>query len=135
MDRPPEFEKSFLPGTETVIEAAGPRPPLKVVFEDDGETGGFYALDLSQPEDRQIINWLAVYDVGLLPVPVKPHFIRIQWAEDGGKAALFVNGRASAVFDFDHQKGYSRAPSPMPATSPWPRSEQLWDDRAMSGIG
>ena len=129
------MERSFLPGTPTILESVGPRAPHQVVFEDDGERASFYAIDLSLPEANRIVDWLAVYEVGALTAPLKPHFVRIQWAPEGGKAALFVNGRASAVFDFDHQRGYSRAPSPMPAESPWPRAEQLWDDRALSGIG
>lgn len=129
------MERSFLPGTPTVLESASPRPPNQVIFEDDGAAGAFYALDRSLPEESRIVNRLAVYDVGSLTVPLKPHFVRIQWSPDGGKAALSVNGRASAVFDFDHQRGYSRSPSPMPEGSPWPRAEQLWDDRALSGIG
>lgn len=129
------MEKSFLPGTKTVLESDGPRAPHKVVFEDDGDTGSFYAHDRSRPEEDRVVDCLAVYVVGTLPLPLKPHFVRIQWARDGAKAAIFLNGRAYAVFDFDHQRGYSRTNSPMPETSPWPRAEQLWDDRALSGIG
>jgi hypothetical protein len=129
------MERSFLPGTPTILESAGPRPPNQVVFEDDGEAGSFYAVDLSRPAESRIVNRLAVYSVGALTLPLKAQFVRIQWAADGAKAALFVNGRAHAVFDFDHQRGYSRSPSPMPDESPWPKAEQLWDDRALSGIG
>lgn len=128
------MERSFVPGTPTILDSAGPRPPHQVVFEDDGAAGSFYAIDLSRPEDGRVVDCLAVYAVAALTAPLKPHFVRIQWAPDGGKAALFLNGRAHAVFDFDHQRGYSRSPSPMPDESPWPKAEQLWDDRALSGI-
>lgn len=129
------MERSFIPGTPTVLEAPGPRRPYMVIFEDNGESASFYALDLDLPEESRTVNCLAVYAVAGLVAPLKPHFVRIQWSPEGGKAALFVNGRGHAVFDFDHQRGYSRSPSPMPAESPWPRAEQLWDDRALSGIG
>jgi hypothetical protein len=129
------MERSFLPGTPTRLEFPGPRAPNQVLFEDDGEAGSFYAIDLSRPEEFRVVDCLAVYVVETLPLPPKPHFVRIQWSPDGAKVALFVNGRAHAVFDFDHQRGYSRTNSPMPGNSPWPKAEQLWDDRALSGIG
>jgi hypothetical protein len=128
------MERSFTPGTPTVLESPGPRAPHKVVFEDDGETGYFYALDLSRLQDSQIVDALFIYDVKAGEGSAQPHSVRIQWAVQGAKAAVFVNGRAEAVFDFDQKRGYARSPSPMPAVSPWPRSDHSWADSAMAGI-
>ena len=61
--REPEMERSFNPGTLTVLESPGPRAPHKVVFEDDGATGYFYALDVSRTDDSQIVDALRIYDV------------------------------------------------------------------------
>ena len=130
----PSMERSFTAGTPTVLESAGPRAPNKVVFEDDGETGYFYALDLSRPEDSQIVDAIGVYNVKTPRAGSKPQGIRLQWTADGGKVALFLNGRAEAVFDFDHKRGYARSGSPMPGISPWPRSNHSWDDEALAGI-
>jgi len=129
----PSMHRSFQAGTPTVLESPGPRTPNKVVFEDDGETGYFYALDLSRPDSSQIVDAIGIYNVNRTDSP-KALSIRIQWAGDAGKVALFVNGRAEAVFDFDGKRGYARSGSPMPGVSPWPRSDHSWDDRALVGI-
>ncbi len=133
-NRDGSLERSFRRGTPIVLESPGPRGPNKVVFEDDGETGYFYALDLSRPEQSQIVDAIAIYAVATVQRAAKADTVRVQWAADGGKAALFLNGRAEAVFDFDQKRGYARSASPMPAGSPWPRSDHSWDNRALVGI-
>ena len=42
--------KSFVPGKPTVVDSASPAGCWAAVFEDDGETGYLYALDLSAEE-------------------------------------------------------------------------------------
>ena len=56
-------QQTLKQGTATVLEVPGPLQPYKVVFEDDGETAYFYALDLSRPADAQIADAIHVYDV------------------------------------------------------------------------
>ena len=129
----PSMHRSFNAGTPTVLESPGPRTPNMVVFEDDGETGYFYALDLSRPDSSQIVDAIGIYNVNSQG-SAKSLSVRIQWAAAGGKAALFVNDRAEAVFDFDGKRGYARSGSPMPGVSPWPQSDHSWDDRALVGI-
>ena len=40
-------EQHFLVGQPTVVEASAPQGRFGAVFEDDGETGYFYALETS----------------------------------------------------------------------------------------
>ena len=128
------MHRSFVPGTRTVLVSPGLRPPNKVFFEDDGETGWFYALDLSRPDTAQIVDALFIYNVSGFAGHPKLLSVRIQWSTDGGRAALFLDDRGEAVFDFDRKRGYARSGSLMPAISPWPRSDHAWDDHALDGI-
>jgi hypothetical protein len=41
-------KQQFTVGTEEFVEGAAPDGSFAVVFEDDGDTGYFYALDQSQ---------------------------------------------------------------------------------------
>jgi hypothetical protein len=45
-----------------IVEAVAPDSPFAAVFEDDGSTGYFYALDIRVP-DQQIQDALQVYSV------------------------------------------------------------------------
>jgi hypothetical protein len=53
-------QDAFSPGTPTTIEAPSPSVPLAVVFEDDGDTGYFYALEL-EDRDNPIVDALHIY--------------------------------------------------------------------------
>jgi hypothetical protein len=55
-------EQEITIGKATVVEGPSPTPPFVVVFEDDGATGYFYALDTSRA-DNPIIDALHIYNV------------------------------------------------------------------------
>ena len=54
-------EQELNVGTETVIESDSPDETRGVVFEDDGETGYFYARDYSMPE-HYFVDALHIYN-------------------------------------------------------------------------
>lgn len=88
---------------------------LVVMFEDDGETGYFYAMDLHQ-EAQPVVDSLFVYRVSdVKPETLKePRRFQICWSEDGYKAFLLLNDYPHAVFDFREFVGYNHTKFPEP---------------------
>jgi hypothetical protein len=126
------MEQTFTVGSEAVIEAPAPTGPYMVVFEDDGDTGYFYAVDTSRDHDDQVLDATAIYNVEAVTDRHKPATFTIRWAAGTDRAALFVNGHAHAVFDFASRRGYSRLN--FPATSRWSTQGHAWDEQALTGI-
>ena len=87
-----------------------------VVFEDNEETGYFYAIDLNH--DLEILDALHIYDVANVVDKNKPSLIKILWTEDLSKAVLSINNYYHAVFDFKVRAGYCR--------SGFPNSNSSW---------
>jgi len=126
------MERSLKVGTPTVIEVDGAVPPNKVAFEDDGQTGYFYALDVSRPPESQILDGVSIYDVARVAHRSKPVTVGVRWSRDGKKAALLLNGEPQAVFDFAARRAYAR--SNFPATSRWSAAGHAWSDSALVGF-
>jgi hypothetical protein len=117
-------------GEKVVIEGPSPGRPLMVVFEDDGDTGYFYALDKGRQENP-IVDALHIYDVAAVADRDIPSQARILWSADGLKAALSINGYIHAVFDFEARRGYCRDGFPPPIESRgWTRYGHEWNDKA-----
>ncbi len=118
--------KSFQVGVPTVVEAPGPDRSLAAVFEDDGETGYFYALDRTQLAEP-ILDAVCIYVVEELEGAKRPSLLHIAWTPDGTKVALLIDQHPHAVFDFRQQRGYCRSgfPEPNPETG-WTRHD--WDE-------
>ena len=86
---------------------------LAVMFEDDGETGYFYALDMRQ-NAQPIVDMLHVY---------------------GYLALLLINGYPHAVFDFARLVGYNSNKYPQPdLMSMWTR-EEITNKQAEQWLG
>jgi hypothetical protein len=118
--------QEFHVGTPTVIEAPSPEGQFGVVFEDDGTTGYFYALD-SECGEEPFVDALHIYSVEGVTDRHFPSFVHILWSSDGSKACLIINRYPHAMFDFSNKKSYSRDVFPEPA----PRSQwthHAWDD-------
>ncbi|MBJ7429550.1 MAG: DUF2251 domain-containing protein [Bacteroidia bacterium] len=87
-----------------------------VVFEDNCETGYFYAVDRNN--DLTVLDALHIYDVANVVDKKKPSSIKIMWTEDLTKAFLSINNYYHAVFDFGHKAGYCR--------NGFPESNSTW---------
>jgi hypothetical protein len=94
-------------GEEVVLEAASPTRPVGAVFEDDGTTAYFYALDFRDPDRIQVATH--IYDVPSAAEGRLQH-VEIRWSSDGSKVGLFINGEPAAAFDFERTVAYSRSP-------------------------
>lgn len=122
-------EQELNVGTETVIESDSPDESRGVVFEDDGETGYFYARDYSVPE-RFFVDALHIYNSQGVTDQDKPCKLKIIWTRDFTAAALLINQVPHAVFKFDERCGYAKSPFPEadPSTG-WTHSDELLKTR------
>jgi hypothetical protein len=115
-------------GSSVVIEAPAPNRRYKVVFEDDGETGYFYAVDpvkASQP----IQDAVQIYDVKSVDARQRPSVVEIVWSSDNLKAELLINKQAHAVFDFSAKQGYCLSGFPS-SHGAWSKSGHAWSSQA-----
>jgi len=92
-------------GNEIFVESSSTNIN-SVVFEDDGKTGYFYAVN--QESDSKIVDALHIYDVDCIVDKSELSTFRILWSEDETKAFLSINGYYHAVFDFQNKAGYCR---------------------------
>ncbi len=67
------------------------------VFEDDGQTGYFYALDRSR-KDMPILDAVHIYNAENVTDRERPSVFQIVWTADGTKTALYINDYPHAVF-------------------------------------
>ena len=123
-------EKTFVVGNELVLEGASPRAGLAAVFEDDGNTGYFYAVDMSDL-DNPIQDTLHIYNVQGVTDRHIPSKAQIVWSAEGTRAALLINGYPHAAFDFAGKRGYCRTGFPPHGVAgKWPQPSHAWDDAA-----
>ena len=114
----PASHQTFRSGRNVFVVNDSPAGPYSAFFDDDGEAGYFYAVDLTS--DDLILDVLPVYDLRSPGGPKRPASLSIVWSPDGQKCALLINGTPHAAFDFAAQRGYSRARMPT-ASAPNPR--------------
>jgi hypothetical protein len=116
-------------GERVVLEGESPSQPYAAVFEDDGDTGYFYALDTSR-EGNPILDALHIYNAEGVRDRHLSSMVQIVWSADDLKAALIINGSPHAVFDFVAHRGYCRTAFPPPLTD-WTAHDHAWDDAAV----
>lgn len=124
-------EGTLIVGTPIVIEGPSSSTSLAVVFEDDGQTGYFYALDMTDSMNP-IQDAMHIYNVKNVADWQKPSVVHIVWSQDGLKAELLINRYPHAVFDFQAKRGYCRTGFPSGAGQ-WNPSHD-WDDAAIQLI-
>jgi len=113
-------------GEKRVIEAPAPNSAFVVAFEDDGETGYFYACEKGAP--TYIQDALHIYNVAQSK-HMTPMGLDVFWSSDGQVAALFIERIAHAVFDFGQKCGWCRSGFPPPAPG-W--SGHAWDESCLA---
>jgi hypothetical protein len=109
-------EATLVVGTATVVESDSPSISVAVVFEDDGQTGYFYAVDKAA-EDLTILDASLVYNVADVIGRNDPSNLTILWSKDGMKSALLINN-------------YCRSNFP-PANDIWPQPSREWNDSVL----
>jgi len=104
------------------------------VFEEDNETGYFYALELPK---HTILDALHIYNIANVVDRDRPSTFSIVWSDDGSKCALLINNYPHGAFDFVAQRGYCRTnfPSfPRQAEQAWQKYDHSWSDDAVSWL-
>ena len=115
-------------GEKVVLQVDAPSRLVTVVFEDDGDTGYFYALTPNESGQLELLDALHVYNAedSLRGTSVQ---LEIAWSEDSQLAGLRMNASLWALFDFGAETGWSRSNFPPPAGR-WRMGEARpdWDD-------
>lgn len=128
------IEKPFTPGEEIFVESKSSENNYAVVFEDDTDTGYFYALELAPDTGEQrILDALHIYNVEEVTEKEKPWNLKIIWSRDWLKCALVINAHCHAIFDFENQGGYNLNEFPPPNTI-WTKSDRKLTNALINGI-
>ena len=120
-------QKEINVGSPCLIESDAIDQTYGVVFEDEGETGYFYARDYVV-KDELFVDALHIYTVKHVVNTNISSSVRIIWSNDWSKAALLINDLPHAMFDFIQKVGYSidQFPEPDPnlgwRRAPWSNS-------------
>ena len=125
---------AFLPGDETWIPTDAPVGVFGAVFEDDGTTGFFYAIERAGDQPT-ILDAVHIYNVRNVTDRERESELEIRWTADGLHAALFINDYAHAVFDFAARRGYCRTGFPPAPTTGWSPGGHAWQEEALAPFG
>ncbi len=114
-------------GQVLVVDGASPDGRYVTVFEDDGTTGYFYAIDSDIEDGNPIQDALHVYDVAAISDAHLPSTVEIGWSDDGRKALLLINDHPHAAFDFGARQGWCQTGLPPGASSSgWSPASRQW---------
>ncbi len=100
-----------------------------VVFEDDGETGYFYATD---ERFSEVLDALHLYDRGTQNEIVTGDQVFIVWNPRLLKAGIHYHGQFQAVVDFKNRRACCRTGFPSP--SEWCQGSHEWTAVMTSGL-
>lgn len=123
-------EVELIVGSAQVAEAPAHEGTFVAVFEDDGGSGYFYAMDTSA-SGNPICDALHIYNVKDVTDRKKPSVLRVGWSQDHSKAVLLINDYPHAVFDFSNKQGYCRSAFPPAMGNGWSENGHEWDDAAL----
>ena len=118
-------DRAFTPGQEVFVDSVSEETPYAVAFEDDTDTGYFYALQVVDREkgEQRILDAVHIYNIEEIEASEKPWNLKIIWSKDWLRCALVINGNCQAVFDFEHQGGYNLNEFP-PPNGLWTKGER-----------
>lgn len=109
-------EHTFNVGEDTFIDSTAENNNT-VVFEDNCETGYFYAVDRNN-NGLKVLDGLHIYNVKNVTDKHKPSIVKILWSQDLTRAFLLINDYYHALFDFENHAGYCRNGFPE-TNNPW----------------
>ena len=116
-------------GQPLVVDADSTEGRYVAVFEDDGETGYFYAIDADIEDANPIQDALHVYDVASVSDAHLPSTLEIGWSDDGLKVLLLINDQPHAAFDFDRRQGWCQTGFPAGVSeSGWSAASRRWSE-------
>ena len=116
-------------GRPLVVDADSPVGRYATVFEDDGKTGVFYAVDTDIEDGNPVQDALLVYAVADVTDAELASTLEIGWSDDGLKALLLINDQPHAAFDFATRQGWCQLALPDAAVSQaWSKAPRDWSD-------
>ncbi len=98
-------ELTFTIGEDTFIDSTTENNNT-VIFEDNLETGYFYAVNRSN--NLEVLDGLHIYNVENVTDKNISSTLKILWSEDQSKAFLSINNYYHAMYDFENKAGYCR---------------------------
>jgi len=114
-------------GQETVIDSFPTSTDKGVIFEDDGQTGYFYAIEKPDIGELKILDGVHVYDVESITDKDTQSEIKIFWTDDLTKSALYINDYCHAIMDFKNQIGLCR--NGFPESKNWQSRQRTLTDK------
>lgn len=120
-------QAQLIVGEAQVIESLAPEGSYTAVFEDDGQTGYFYALDESA-DGNPIKDALHIYNAEDVSDGHIPSDVKIGRSEDSKKCVLLINGYPHGVFNFESKNGYCRSGFPPTISQEWSVFGHAWND-------
>ena len=122
-------KETFRVGQPLVVDADSPIGRYATVFEDDGETGCFYAVDTDVEDGNPVQDALLVYVAADVTDAELPSTLEIGWSQDGLKALLLINDTPHAAFDFERRQGWCLSGRPETAVAKsWSKASRQWSD-------
>jgi len=117
-------EQAFTAGEDTFVESTSEENNFAVVFEDDTDTGYFYACEQEPGTGKQtILDAVHIYNIEEVPAEHRKGNLKIIWSTDWLRCALIINNYCHAVFDFENHGGYCRNEFP-PPNPIWTKGER-----------
>ena len=117
-------EREWMPGQDLFIESFSPENKFGTVFEDDGDSAYFYAVEKDKEgAGLRVLDALHIFetdDAGgegddkLRLTAGQPVRLLVVWSRDWEKCALVIGGLCHAIFDFKVHGGYSINEFPPP---------------------
>lgn len=124
-------EEEIYVGVSSVVEGQAPESQYAAIFEDDGDTGYFYALDPSI-EGNPIQDAVQIYNVANVADRAEPSVVKIGWSIDSKKVILLINSYPHAVFDFEAKRAFCRTGfPPPPSMGLWACGSHEWNEDAL----
>ncbi len=116
-------ERQWTPGEDLFVESFSSENLYGVVFEDDGQTAYFYAVEKDKEgAGLRVLDALHIRETGVEPAEdgpssdptQKPSKLQIVWSRDWMKSALVIDGFCHALFDFIAHGGHNINEFPPP---------------------
>jgi hypothetical protein len=147
-------ELMFTPGEDLFLESFSPESSYGVVFEDDGDTAYFYAVEKDKEGNGlRVLDALHIYEAGDAfaapggpgnednepagasadPVGKSRSKLMIVWSKDWEKCALVIDGYCHALFDFKTHGGYNINEFP-PPNEIWTEGDRKLTDELMRNL-
>jgi hypothetical protein len=121
--------ETFRVGQALVVDADSPVGRYATVFEDDGESGVFYAVDTDIEDGNPVQDALLVYVAADVSDAELASTLEIGWSDDGLKALLLINDQPHAAFDFAKRQGWCQLALPEDAVNKaWSKAPRQWSD-------